>query len=109
MRADDRQSFKSGPSLTAGSRGFPPAIMNVTPATFMRNRRNGEPEEILSCLIPHVIVVFTPQLEISVTALMAIYLFHFQVMGLCLQGQYTFLGNCLPTPPLSQNFSLSEK
>ena len=100
MGADDRQFFKLGLSLTAGSRGLR--------ATFMRNRRKGEPEEILSCLIPHLLVVFTQQLEISVTALMVIHLFQFQIMGLCLQGYYTFLENCLPTPPLSQHFALSE-
>jgi len=75
----------------------------------MRNRRTGEPEEILSCLIPLQLVVLTQQLEISVTALMVIHLVQFQIMGLCLQGQYTFLANCPPTPPLSQHFAPSEK
>ena len=36
MRADDRQSFKSGPSLTAGSRGFPSAIREIK-ITFTPN------------------------------------------------------------------------
>ena len=33
------------------------------------NRRKIEPKEIPSCLIPHLLVVFTWQLEISMTAL----------------------------------------
>ena len=46
--------------------GFPPATMNVTPGYF---HRKIEPKEIPSCLIPHILVVFTQQLEILVTAL----------------------------------------
>ena len=36
---------------------------------FMENRRKIEPHAIYSCLIPHLLVVFTRQLEILVTAL----------------------------------------
>ena len=46
--------------------GFPPATMNVPPGYF---HRKIEPKEIPSCLIPHILVVFTQQLEILVTAL----------------------------------------
>ena len=53
---------KSGRSLRSGGQGFPPA-------TFMEKRRKIWPKEIPSCLIPRLLVVFTRQLEISVTAL----------------------------------------
>ena len=46
--------------------GFPPATMNIAPGYF---HRKIEPEEIPSYLIPRILVVFTRQLEISVTAL----------------------------------------
>ena len=35
----------------------------------LENRRKIEPKEIRSCLIPHLLVVFTQHLEILVTAL----------------------------------------
>ena len=37
----------------------------------LENRRTIEPKEIPSCLIPHVLVVFTHQIEILVTALLS--------------------------------------
>ena len=46
--------------------GFPLATMNVAPGYF---HRKIEPKEIPSCLIPHILVVFTQQLEILETAL----------------------------------------
>ena len=50
--------------LRGGGRGFPPAITNVVPG------RKIEAKEITSCLIPHLLVVFTWQLEILVTSLL---------------------------------------
>ena len=52
----------AGLSLTAGGRGF-------SRATLLENRRKVEPKEILSHLIPRLLVVFTWQLEILVTTL----------------------------------------
>ena len=62
----------AGLSLRAVDEGFPPATMNVVPGYFhwkIQCCRKIEPKEIPSCLIPHVLVVFTRQLEILVTAL----------------------------------------
>ena len=54
--------MKFGLPLRGGGRRFPPA-------TFIGIRRKIEPKEIPSCLIPRLLVVFTRQLEILVTAL----------------------------------------
>ena len=62
----------AGMSLRAGDRGFLPATMNVVLGYFqwkIQCRRKIEPKEIPSCLIPHLLVLFTRQLEILVTAL----------------------------------------
>ena len=57
-------------SLRAGGQGFPPANKKVSPWLLSwENRREMEPKEISSCLIPDLFVVFTQQLEILVTAL----------------------------------------
>ena len=56
----------AGLSLRGGGRGFPPATMKVFPSYF---QRKIEPKEIPSCLIPHLLVVFTQQLQILVTTL----------------------------------------
>ena len=56
----------TGLSSRGGGWGFPLAIMNVAPCYF---HREIEPKEIPSCLIDHLLVVFTRQLEILVTAL----------------------------------------
>ena len=46
----------------SGTGGFPPATMNVAPSYFHRKiqscRRKIEPNEIPSCFIPHLLVVF---------------------------------------------------
>ena len=53
----------------------PPATMNLPPPPHPptqiseENRRKKEPNKIPSCLIPHLLVVFTWQLEILLTAL----------------------------------------
>ena len=61
----------TGLSLRAGGRGFPLATMNMAPGDF--HRKIGEiimePKENPSWLIPRLLVVFTQQLEILVTAL----------------------------------------
>ena len=49
-----------------GGRGFPLATKNVVPGYF---HRKIEPKEIPSSLTPHLLVVFTRQLEILVKAL----------------------------------------
>ena len=46
-----------------GARDFPQLL-------FLENRRKIEPKEIPSRLIPHLLVVFTRQLEILVTTLL---------------------------------------
>ena len=56
--------FIAGLSLTARGQGFPSATMNVE-----ENRRNAAIEEIPSCFIPGLLVVFPQQLEILVTSL----------------------------------------
>ena len=57
-------------SLRAGGRGFSPATKRVAPRLLLlENRRKIEPKEIPSRLIPHLLVVFTQQLEILVTTL----------------------------------------
>ena len=43
--------------------------IQIIPATLLENRRQIEPNEIPSCLIPRLLVVFTRQLEILVTTL----------------------------------------
>ena len=58
----------SGLSLRAGGLGFPAATMNVTPCYFhWKIEEKKGPKEILSCLIPHLLVIFTWELEILVT------------------------------------------
>ena len=62
----------AGLSLRAVDGGFLPATMNVVPGYFhwkIRCWKKIEPKEIPSCLIPHLLVVFTQQIEILVTAL----------------------------------------
>ena len=57
-------------SLRAGGQGFPPTNKKVSPQLLSwENRREMEPKEISSCLIPHLFVVSTQQLEILATAL----------------------------------------
>ena len=61
---------KAGLSLRGRGRGFPPVTKNVAPSYFHRKiEGKKEPKEIPSCLIPRLLVVFTRQLEILVTAL----------------------------------------
>ena len=61
---------QAGLSLRAGGRGFPPATMSVAPRLLLlENRRKLEPKETPRCLIPHLLVVFTRQLEILTTTL----------------------------------------
>ena len=51
--------------------------MKVTPSFFQKNRRKkNKTKEIPSCLIPHlhVLIVFTQQLEISLTKLLPVQL-----------------------------------
>ena len=57
---------QSGLSLRAGGRGFSLATKGVAPGYFYWKI---EPKEIPSRLIPHLLVVFTWQLEILVTTL----------------------------------------
>ena len=60
----------AGLSLRAGGRGFPPATMSVVPGYFYwKIEEKLEPKETPSCLIPHLLVVFTQQLEILTTTL----------------------------------------
>ena len=59
----------TGLSLRGGGWGFPLATMNVAPRYF---HREIESKEIPSCLIDHLLVVFTRQLEILVTALTSV-------------------------------------
>ena len=59
----------SGLSLRGGTRGFPWLLRTWPPATFIGKQKKIEPKEIPSCLISHLLVVFTQQLEILVTAL----------------------------------------
>jgi len=62
--------LNSGLSLRGGDWGSPPATKNVAPSySHRKKRRKIEPKEIPSCLILRLLVVFTPQLEILVTAL----------------------------------------
>ena len=52
-----------GLSLRGGGQGFPPATINVTPRLLLlENGRKIEPKVTPSCLIPHLLVVFTQQL-----------------------------------------------
>ena len=59
----------SGLSLRARGRGFSLATISVALGYFFGNRRKMEPKEIPSCLIPHLLAVFTQQLEVLVTSL----------------------------------------
>ena len=50
--------------------GISPGYYECGPLLLsLENRRKLEPKEIPSCLIPHLLVVFTRQLEILVTTL----------------------------------------
>ena len=61
----------AGLSLGSGDQGFAPSHYERGPWLLSwENRRKIEPKEILSCLIPRLLVVFTRQLEILVTALL---------------------------------------
>ena len=53
----------------AGAGDFPRLPWTWPPATFKENRRKIEPKEIPSCLIPHLLVIFTEQHEMFVTTL----------------------------------------
>ena len=60
-----RAVFKSwGPGISPGYYECGPWLLSL------ENRRKIEPKEILSCLIPHLLVVFTQQLEILMTTLL---------------------------------------
>ena len=59
----------AGLSLQAGGQGFPPASMHITPSYFHRKTEDKYKKEIPSCLIPHLLVVFTRQVEILVKTL----------------------------------------
>ena len=60
-----------GWGLGARGQGFPPATMRVSPtySTFLRNRKKMEPKELPSYTIPLLLIAYTWQLEILVTAL----------------------------------------
>ena len=60
-----------GLSLRGGGQGFPPATYyKCDPRLLLlENRRKIEPKVAPSCLIPHLLVVFTQQLGILVTIL----------------------------------------
>ena len=71
----------TGLSLRGRGWGFPPATMNVAPKCSQRKieekeiktrRKRIEPKETPSCLILCLLVVFTQQLEILVTALLTV-------------------------------------
>ena len=59
----------TGLSSRGGGWGFALAIMNVAPCYF---HREIESKETPSCLIDRLLVVFTRQLEILVTALTSV-------------------------------------
>ena len=63
----------------------------------MENRRKLEPEKIPNCLIPHLIVVFTWQLKILLTALQrepaAVMMFFASNILTYLLGELCFSGN----------------
>ena len=61
--------YITGPPLRARGRGFPLATTNVVPLPLSLEKKKTEPKEIPSCLIPHLLVVFTWQLETLVTTL----------------------------------------
>ena len=63
--------YITGLPLRARGKGFPLATTNVVPLPLsLENRKKKtEPKEIPSCLIPHLLVVFTWQLETLVTTL----------------------------------------
>ena len=58
----------AGLSLRSRDQGFPPATTKVAPGYFHGKIKEKKPKEILSCLIPRLLVEFTQQLEILVTA-----------------------------------------
>ena len=53
-----------GPGISPGYYECGPRLL------LLENRRKIEPNEIPSCLIPHLLIVFTRQLEILVTTLL---------------------------------------
>ena len=55
--------------ITGWGQGFPPASMHITPSYFHRKTEDKYKKEIPSCLIPHLLVVFTRQVEILVKTL----------------------------------------
>ena len=59
----------AGLSLRSRDQGFPPATTNVAPGYFQGKIKEKKTKEILSCLIPRLLVEFTQQLEILATAL----------------------------------------
>ena len=61
--------YYSGLSLRARGRGFTQLLREWPQLLLLENRRKIEPKEIPSHLIPHLLVVFTRQLEILVTTL----------------------------------------
>ena len=61
-----KENKDQGWSLIAGGQGFSPATKRVAPGYFYWKI---EPKEILSSLIPRLLVVFTQQLEILGTPL----------------------------------------
>ena len=52
-----------------GAGDFPWLLRTWPPATFIGKQKKIEPKEIPSCLISRLLVVFTQQLKILVTAL----------------------------------------
>ena len=67
----DFGSKMAGQSSRARGLGFPPTTIDVHGPRLLswENGRKIETKEIPSCLIPHLLVVFTRQLENVVTAL----------------------------------------
>ena len=55
--------------ITGWGQGFPAASMHITPSYFHRKTEDKYKKEIPSCLIPHLLVVFTRQVEILVKTL----------------------------------------
>ena len=60
---------ETGLLLRAGGQDFPQLLGMWLQLISFANRRKIEPEETPSCLIPHLLVIFTQQLKILVTTL----------------------------------------
>ena len=60
---------ETGLLLRAGGQDFPQLLGMWPQLMSFANRRKIEPEETPSCLIPHLLVIFTQQLKILVTTL----------------------------------------